>query len=274
MACVHPPMDDAESLQMDLLDKGDEWGFLDWGEPQEAVLKEPPLDQCLRQDLEILHSFEVLELKELLSKQTLFNTGINQVGPEDYKGGFELAEDIISKDFSKKKGGASRRIVRVQHDLGFSAPKEGQGSLVEYLFNKAILSLPTPDVLDLFPKDEPTEVVGIFETAPARLKLEVSTLEDYDLLTRYLNGFMEELLTKMTRHKMDVEMLKITKDKILKEAREDFTRADATEGRAEDVEIVLKKSAEENSRLLGIREALAVEVEELKAKVEAFEAKA
>ena len=47
------------------------------GEPQEVVLKDPPLDQCLRQNLETLCGFEILELKELLSEQILFNVGIS-----------------------------------------------------------------------------------------------------------------------------------------------------------------------------------------------------
>ena len=50
------------------------------------MLKDPALDQGLRQDLETLHDFAVLKLKELLSEQTLFNFGISQIGPQDAYG--------------------------------------------------------------------------------------------------------------------------------------------------------------------------------------------
>ncbi|KAG1338431.1 hypothetical protein COCNU_04G007370 [Cocos nucifera] len=57
-------------------------GFCRLGEPQEALLKDPPLDQRLKHDLKILHGFEFPELKELLSKQTLFNVGLSRVSSE------------------------------------------------------------------------------------------------------------------------------------------------------------------------------------------------
>ncbi|KAG1342147.1 hypothetical protein COCNU_05G003760 [Cocos nucifera] len=56
--------------------------FYRLGEPQEVLLKDPPLDQCLKQDLEALHGFEFFELKELLFEQTLFNIGLSQLSPE------------------------------------------------------------------------------------------------------------------------------------------------------------------------------------------------
>ena len=42
------------------------WDFLDWGEPQMTMLRDPSLDQHLKEDLETLHGFKSLKLKELL----------------------------------------------------------------------------------------------------------------------------------------------------------------------------------------------------------------
>ena len=60
-------------------------------------------------------------------------------------------------------------------------------------------------------------------------------------------------------------MLKITKDRASKGAREAFARAKAIEKRAQDAKMALMKSVEENSHLLGINEALTSEMEALKA---------
>ena len=56
----------------------EDWGFVDWREPQENLLKNPLLGPCLKQDLDTLHGFEIPELRELLSEQILFNVGISQ----------------------------------------------------------------------------------------------------------------------------------------------------------------------------------------------------
>ncbi|KAG1366979.1 hypothetical protein COCNU_13G007690 [Cocos nucifera] len=138
-------------------------------------------------------------------------------------------------------------------------------------------------------KDEPSEIVGtskvtligIFGTAPARLKLVVSMLEDYKLIhgefsgllfpvdankllwelgkiirkktldyfiwvTHYINGYMEhsiELLAKARKYKIDAKMLKDTRDKAIKEAEKAFMRADATERRVKDINEALRGAA-------------------------------
>ncbi|KAG1327756.1 hypothetical protein COCNU_01G016900 [Cocos nucifera] len=200
--------------------QSDEWSFIDWGEPQEAMLKELSFNQCLRKDLETLHSFEILELNELLSEQTLFNMGISQVGPEEVDP--NLLKMIDSKTLRKKvaepTGGRSTH-AKVEH----------------------LLASPT---------------FRCFE-----------------------NGYMEhfaELSTEMRKHKIDVEMLKITKDKIVKIAREASTRANATERRAKDAKEALRETMEENFWLLGTQEALEAKVKELRtqsARIEELETK-
>ncbi|KAG1330532.1 putative ankycorbin-like [Cocos nucifera] len=249
------------------------------------MLKDPPLDQRLTQDLKILRSFEIPELKELLSKQSLFNVGISQIGPEDYRDGFEFAKSVESKTFWKRKaemvsGKFARawvgllpapsvfkledlepsttndfKIVWIPHSSNSLVLEESQRSPIKCLFSKAVLSLPAPNVSDLFPEEESIEVAKTFgiapakvqltevartsRTAPARVQLKASTLEDYNLAF--------ELLTEATRHRMEAKMLKITKDKVSKVIEEAFTRTDATEKRAQEVEATLKKSVEENS---------------------------
>ncbi|EHA8587782.1 putative paramyosin-like [Cocos nucifera] len=77
-------------------------------------------------------------------------------------------------------------------------------------------------------------------------------------------------------YKTDAKMLKIMKDKALKEAGEASTRVDAIERRAEDAETMLRRSAKENYQLLDAKEALVAKVVELKArsaKVRELEAK-
>lgn len=56
--------------------------FVNWGEPRESTLKEPILDDHLGKKLLTLHNFKVLVLKDLLSKQTLFNIRISQASPQ------------------------------------------------------------------------------------------------------------------------------------------------------------------------------------------------
>ncbi|KAG1334123.1 hypothetical protein COCNU_03G002420 [Cocos nucifera] len=82
------------------------------------------------------------------------------------------------------------RIMSVQPDLGSSALEEGQRSQTECLFSEAILSLPAPDIFDFFPKDEPVGIIGISRTIPVRLKLEASTLEDYELASKAFSKFV------------------------------------------------------------------------------------
>ncbi|KAG1347925.1 hypothetical protein COCNU_06G017540 [Cocos nucifera] len=55
---------------------------------------------------------------------------------------------------------------------------------------------------------------------------------------------------------MDAEMLKIARDGALKEVGEASARANDAERRAQDAKMALRKSIEENFRLLGIKEAL------------------
>ena len=78
-----------------------------------------------------------------------------------------------------------------------------------------------------------------------------------------MNGYMErsaKLSVKVRKHKTDVEMLKIIKDKAMKEVGEASLRVDVAEKRAEDAKVVLRRAMEENSLLLGIQETLTVEI--------------
>ena len=63
-----------------------------------------------------------------------------------------------------------------------------------------------------------------------------------------------ELSTEARKHKADTKMLKVTKDKAEKEAREASMKADAAVRRAKNTEVALRGAVEENSRLLGIQE--------------------
>ena len=58
------------------------------------------------------------------------------------------------------------------------------------MFNEAILSLSTLDVLDFFLEEEPIEVAETFGIAPAGLKLEASSLEDYELASKAFSDFL------------------------------------------------------------------------------------
>ncbi|KAG1342596.1 hypothetical protein COCNU_05G008250 [Cocos nucifera] len=179
---------------------GEEWDFIDWDEPQETVLRDPLLDQCLKQNLEALRNSEVPKLKELLSKQTLFNAGISQIDPEGMYGS-ESTKSVGSEDLLEEKDGnywwqvcrtqvelhptspTSKlqdpefhtiddfKIVQVPHDSGSPILEEGQRNLAECLFNKVILSLPSPDVSDFFSKEESIEATETFRTAPTRVQL-------------------------------------------------------------------------------------------------------
>ncbi|EHA8588218.1 hypothetical protein COCNU_scaffold004419G000040 [Cocos nucifera] len=60
------------------------------------MLKDPSLNQCLKEDLETLRGHEIPKVKELLFEQTLFNMGINQ-------GRLEPIEGVGSEDLSKKE---------------------------------------------------------------------------------------------------------------------------------------------------------------------------
>ena len=86
-----------------------------------------------------------------------------------------------------------------------------------------------------------------------------------------------DLSTKASMFKLEAVMLKMAKDKLSKAAEEASDRAHAVERKARDAEAALKKSIEENARLLGINKALIAEAEELKAwsaKAEASKAEA
>ncbi|KAG1370044.1 hypothetical protein COCNU_15G004100 [Cocos nucifera] len=273
--------------------------------------------------------YEIPKL-ELLSEQTLFNMGINQVGLEGMDPSLlkVLGPKILRKRKVETTDGKSAharieplptpltfeteesepqaidnfQIVWVHCNSSSLVLEEGQRSPIEYLFSEAILSLPAPDVSDLFPNEESIEAARTFEMAPARVQLRASILEDYGLackvfsnflypadaakllieplktkrqkaldyfirLAHYLNGFMEcsiDLSAKASKHKMDVEMLKIARDRALREVDETSARADDAERRAQDAEAALRKSIEENFWLSGIKEALTTEVEVLK----------
>ncbi|KAG1331591.1 hypothetical protein COCNU_02G015590 [Cocos nucifera] len=168
-------------------------------------------------------------------------------------------------------------IIWVQHDLGSPVAEESQKSSIEYLFSKVILSLPAPDVSDLFLEEESIEAARTFRTALAGSKLEATTLEDYELASKAFFDF----LYPANVMKLLIEPHKIKRQKALdyfiQVAKEASMRANVAERRVEDAEIMLKKSTKENSRLLGIKEALTVKVEELKAqstKAEAFKVEA
>ena len=58
------------------------------------------------------------------------------------------------------------------------------------------------------------------------------------------------LSAEVRKHQADVEMLKGTRDKVVREAGGASPRADATERKAEDAEAALRGAIEENFRLL------------------------
>ena len=74
--------------------------------------------------------------------------------------------------------------------MGSLVAKEGQKSPAECLFSKVILSLPAPDVSNLFPEEELIEATGTFGTTPAGLKLKISALEDYKLASKAFSDFL------------------------------------------------------------------------------------
>ncbi|EHA8590438.1 hypothetical protein COCNU_scaffold018817G000020 [Cocos nucifera] len=202
------------------------------------MLKDPPLDQCLRQDLETLHSFVIPKLKELLSNQTLFNVGISQIvginlslpkmlGPTTLrKRKVESASEEEPMEVAK-----TSRIVPTRLKLEVSALEDYR------LASKAFFNF-------LYLADT-TKLL----TEPLKIRRR-KALDYFIWLTYYLNGFMEcfiELLTEATKHKMIAKMLKVAKDKELKAVGEASIRVDAAERRAEDTKIALKKSAKENS---------------------------
>lgn len=61
---------------------GEEWGFPSWGRLREAAVREPLMDDKLKEDLKMLDAFDVPELKHLLSEETLFNVGLSLVKPQ------------------------------------------------------------------------------------------------------------------------------------------------------------------------------------------------
>ncbi|KAG1365314.1 hypothetical protein COCNU_12G003140 [Cocos nucifera] len=250
-------------------------------------MRDPPLDQCLAQDLKILHGFEVSELKELLSEQSLFNMGIS---PISFKGADpNLSQLSGSKIFQKRRMEAADgkstqarvglllapsifrsedlepptiegfEIVQISHGSDLSILEGGRGSPIECSFSEAILSLPALDVANPFSEEEPIEVVGILVATLDKAK----SVE----LIHYLNGFMEytfEQFFKATRYKTEAKMLKVTKDGASEGVEEAFARTEAAEKRAQDVETALVKSAKENSHLLGVNETLTSKIEVLK----------
>ena len=85
-------------------------------------------------------------------------------------------------------------------------------------------------------------------------------------LAHYLNGYIEsscELAKVAKKFKLEAEMLKRAREKT-EEVGEVSIRADAAERRAENVETALRKTVEENSRLLK-------KIKELKTHLEAEE---
>ncbi|KAG1342290.1 hypothetical protein COCNU_05G005190 [Cocos nucifera] len=69
------------------------------------------------------------------------------------------------------------------------------------------------------------------------------------------------------RYRTKAEMFKVAKDRASKEAKEASTRVEAIEKRAQDAETALMKSIKENSHLLGVNEALTLEMEVLKVRL-------
>ncbi|KAG1330692.1 putative uncharacterized membrane protein [Cocos nucifera] len=69
-----------------------------------------------------------------------------------------------------------------------------------------------------------------------------------------------------SRFELEASMLKMVKDKLSKVVGEASDRANTIEKKAQDAEAALKRSVEENARLLNINKTLVTEVEELKAR--------
>ncbi|EHA8588712.1 hypothetical protein COCNU_scaffold006430G000020 [Cocos nucifera] len=244
-------------------------------------IEDPPLNEHLKQDLGILHGFEIPELKELLSEQTLFNIGIDPSLPK------ALGPKTLWKRKVETIGteSARARVELLPTPLTYEIEESKLQDIDEFQIIEAILSLPAPDISDLFPKEKPTEAVKTSGTASDEVELQASALEDYDLACKAFSNFLYptdatkllieplkmkkrkaldcfiRLSTKASRFNIKAKMLRVARDKLSKAAREASTRADAAKKRAQDIEAVLKKSTEENSRLSGMREALIAKVE-------------
>ena len=104
--------------------------------------------------------------------------------------------------------------------------------------------------------------------------------ETFQQLGHYLNGFIEntiDLWNRAARFEIETTILKKAKDELSKAVGETTNRAEAAEKKVQNAETALKKSIEENVRLLDINKILEAKVEELRAwvtKVEAFEVEA
>ncbi|EHA8589705.1 putative ankycorbin-like [Cocos nucifera] len=167
-------------------------------------------------DLEILRGFEILELKELLSNQILFNIGLNLVSFE-------------GKDLSPPKALGLKALQKRKEDTIDSPTLEGSHG-TPVLLSKVILSLPALDIFDFFSEEGPTmrtgasktimggvqfidaigtprnmlvdmskaalgdawvfKVAGTFGTMPVGVELHVSTLNDYDLACKAFSNFL------------------------------------------------------------------------------------
>ncbi|KAG1368370.1 hypothetical protein COCNU_14G008380 [Cocos nucifera] len=274
----------------------EDWGLVDWGETQKNLLKDSLLEPRLKQDLDTLHDFKVSELKELQSEHTLFNTGISQVNPlervpsppkvlgikalrkrrADSTGGRSihsrielLPASLVSKveefDFCNAK---DLRIVQVSYSLDLSAPEGSHEASIEYLFSKAILSLPAPNVSNLFSEEDSTDGEETTEMMMDGIPLTEGT----EIFETALDGSSKALEDEEVEgfgllYPVEVALLKKAKDQLSKVIGESSDRAKNVKKKLQDAEAALMKSTEENARLLGINKILEVETKELKVRV-------
>ncbi|EHA8589049.1 hypothetical protein COCNU_scaffold007815G000010 [Cocos nucifera] len=166
------------------------------------MLKEPTLDQHLRQDLETPYNFVILELKELLSEQTLFNIGISQVGPkgslqpgfgttpaglkleastfEDYK----LVHEGMKDEARKKVGEASIRVDATERSAKDAEAALG-GPIEENFWLLGIQEAPTIEIKEL-----KAQLVKV-EKLKVKLEKNMATLQAAEKKMAKIQGDME-----------------------------------------------------------------------------------
>ncbi|KAG1342070.1 hypothetical protein COCNU_05G002990 [Cocos nucifera] len=152
----------------------------------EAILVEScsPIEA---QDLKVLCNFKVSELKELLSEKSLFNVGISTISPKEFfrkrrmevvgeksaqaRVGLLPAPLVFRLEDPEPLAIESFEIMQIPHGFDLSILEGGQGSPIKCLFSEAILSLPAPDISNLFSEEHPVDVVEIFMAASNKVKL-------------------------------------------------------------------------------------------------------
>ncbi|KAG1334508.1 hypothetical protein COCNU_03G006270 [Cocos nucifera] len=159
-----------------------------------------------------MHNFKILELKELLSEQTLFNIGICQVGPQ----GMDL--NLLKK------------LEKKTHRKRIAEPAGGRITYAK------VECLPMP----LTSRSEGIESLSIDDFRVVRVQLDLTSAafdgDRRSQMGRVPSKQSLELSVESRKYKVDAEILKEVKDKAIKEAGKASIRADAIERRAKDIE--------------------------------------